>query len=324
MKRKLFSIFCILFLAVFVSQAGARDVVKLVLMPGVQLFPILNMEAQGLDEKNNITLEKKMVVSPSALYTHLRAGEVDIGFGSWPTIALFRSQGAPLVNVYPMIRFFNEILVKVDSPLKGFSDLKGKRIGLFGGPAAGTSTLFRFICIKYFGFDPVKESKLQYGAPSLLKGLAEKGELDAVMLLDPYATLMLEKGDFKPIGEIGGFYEEKTGTVLLHVCVVANEDFGKKNPDVLKRFLKAFKESVTHLKNHAEAWPPLLAEAVKIKKESQVKLMQKRMTHALFTRWDEALIQQNIEFGEKLGDTLGKKFWHGIPEGTFSFEYSPK
>ena len=50
MKRKLFSIFCILFLAVFVSQAGARDVVKLVLMPGVQLFPILNMEAQGLDE----------------------------------------------------------------------------------------------------------------------------------------------------------------------------------------------------------------------------------------------------------------------------------
>ncbi len=324
MKRTLFLFFCFWVLAGFVSQAGAQDVVKVVLMPGVQLFPIATMEMQGIDKKYNIAIDKKQVVSADALYTTLRSGEVDIGFASWPSTAMFRAKGAPLVNVYPMIRFYNDMLVKKDSPMRSFSDLKGKRIGLFGGPAAGTSTLFRFECIKWFGFDPDKESKVQYGAAPLLRALADKGELDAVFLIDPVSTLMLEKGEYRPIGEIGKIYEDKTGVVLLHVCVTAHENFSKKRPDALRRFLRAYKESVTYFKAHPEIFPRLAAETTEIKTEARIKLMKERVDQSLFTRWDEDLIQQNIKFGEQLGATLGERFWPGVPPGTFSLEYAPK
>lgn len=323
MKRKLFLVWFCYLLGSFIGQAAAQDVVKIILLPGTQLFPIMTMEKQGIDKKYNLVLEKRKVVSVSALYTSLRAGEVDVGFGAWISIALFRSKGAPLTNVYSMYGYTNDVLVKADSPLKSFTDLKGKRVGLFGGPAAGTTALFRLECIKFFGFDPLKESKIQFGAPPLLKGLVAKGEVDAALLLDPIIVSMLETGKYRSIGNIGDIYREKTGQQLMLVSVVANENFAKKNPDAVKRFVKAYKESVLYIKSHPEIWS-WLAKAVRIKTDAGARLLKNRVEPKLLTRWDEAFIQYHTKFGQQLGATLGKRFWPGVSPGTFSLEFAPR
>ena len=311
-----------MFLTAVPGLVMAQDVVRIVVLPGTQLFPMAIMEKQGIAKKYNLDIKRRDVVSVEALYTSLRAGEVDVGFGAWVSIALFRSQGADLTAVYSMYGFTNDVLVRKDSPLKSFADLKGKRIGLFGGPAAGTTTLFRLESIKFFSFDPMKESKVQFGAPPLLRGLLAKGEIDAALLLDPLIVSMLETGEFRSIGNIGDIYREKTGTDPLLVAVVTHGNFYKKNPDAVRRFVTAYKESVDYIKAHPEVWEEL-AKLVGIKTKGGAELLRKRVEPKLFTRWDQEFINQQIRLGEDIGTTLGKQFWPGVPEGTFSLDFVP-
>jgi NitT/TauT family transport system substrate-binding protein len=129
-----------------------------------------------------------------------------------------------------MQAYTNDVIVPIDSPLKTIADIKGKRIGLFGGPTAATSWLFRLQAVKFFGFDPMKESKIHYGAPPLLIGMMERGDLDAVLTLDPQITQLLETGKFRSIGNIGDIWRAKSGQNPMLVSVTVNEPWAKANP----------------------------------------------------------------------------------------------
>ncbi len=325
-RRSIFlTFFSLAALAAGAAPATAADKVKVVALEGSQLFPVQIMQTKGIAAKHGIEIDLMRVASPTASYTVMQSGDFHISFGGWLSIAVLREKGFKLSNVYSMLSYTNDLMVKADSPLKSIADLKGKRIGLFGGANAATTWLFRVLSVKYFGFDPTKEAKIHFGAPPLLVGMLERGELDAVLILDPFITQLLETGKFKSIGHIGKIWREKSGQEPMLVAVTVNEPWAKANPEVTRRFVAAFREALIYLRNRPEVWSEIAA-AMKVKTEQGAALMRERTVSALITRWDKKFIDDQHAYAAELYKTFGANndIPEKIPEGTFDMSYAPR
>jgi NitT/TauT family transport system substrate-binding protein len=71
-------------------------------------------------------------------------------------------------------------MAPANSPIHSVEDLKGRRIGVAGGPLDKSWLMLRALA-RRAGFDPARDSEPVYGAPKLLQAKAEQGELDAVL-----------------------------------------------------------------------------------------------------------------------------------------------
>lgn len=303
------------------AQPAAPASVKVAVMEGTQLFPLHVLQTKGIAEKHQLRIEQTKAAGLQKFYTVLGTGEFHVAFASWPTIAVFRAAGQKLANVYSVSGYANDVMVPAKSTLKSFGDLKGKRIGVFGGPTATTTWFFRLQMAKFFGFDPTKEAKVTYGASALLMGMLEKGELDALLSLDPQIVQMLETGKFRSIGNTGQIWRTKTGQDPLLLAVTVNEEWAQQNVAVVRRFVAAYREALEYLKTRADVWPEL-ARSVGIKTERGARLLRERS--AFLSRWDQRFIDEQHAFAAEVaktfGDTVGVP--KRIPEGTFNLSYA--
>jgi len=306
-----------------IAPAAAADKLKVVALEGIQLFPVQIMQTKGIAAKHGIEIDLQRVASPTASYTVMQTGDFHIGFGGWLSIAVLRDKGFKLSNVYSMVGYTVETMVKADSPLKSIAELKGKRIGLFGGANAATTWLFRVLAVKFFGFDPTKDAKVHFGAPPLLIGMLDRGELDGVLILDPFITQLLETGKYRSIGNPGNIWRDKTGQQPMLVSVTVNEPWARANPEVVKRFVAAYKEALVYLKTRPEAWPEI-AKAMRVKTDKGATLLYERTSSALITRWDKKFIDEQVAYAAELYKVFGANsdIPARIPEGTFDMGYA--
>lgn len=301
------------------------DKVRLVLQEGIQLIPVELLEKKGIAKKYQLQIERIMVTGPQGVYINMQTGDFDTAVGSWISTALLRAKGYKVTIAYSMHGYTNDVLVRLDSPIKSMTDLKGKNIGIFGGPFAGTTWVLRLEFVKFFGFDPVKESKVHYAAPPILMAMLEKGELDAILNLDPQAIRMLETGNFRSLGNMDEIWYKNTGYHPLHLVIIFNEVWAAKNPDVAKRFIAAYKEALEYMKSHSEFWPEV-AKDLGIKTEKGIKLLQQRTINFFFiVKWDQKFIKEQYLLSDEIFKFFGEVegFPKQIPEGTFTTVYTP-
>src|SRR3546814_8716652 len=71
-------------------------------------------------------------------------------------------------------------MVPPDSPIRDLADIKGKKIGVVGGPLDKSWLLLRGLTQRRHGFDPAVASEPVFGAQPLLTQKVETGEIDAV------------------------------------------------------------------------------------------------------------------------------------------------
>ena len=172
----------LLVLTLVPTSGWAADAGKLTIgvIPGVQLFPLTVIDKLQLAAKHGLQLERKELQNPQAVYVQLSQKGIDLGFVGWTGSFVLRSKGYDVVNIYSFALNNNVVLVKTDSPIKGIADLRGRRLGLYGGPAGLSTATLKIIAKKYYGLDLEKDSKIHYGAPAAQAGLLGKGDLDAV------------------------------------------------------------------------------------------------------------------------------------------------
>jgi len=297
---------------------------KVIVIDGTQRFPIYTMRTRGIADKYNLKVEEIPVSGPQAQYTAMQTGDFQVATTAWFPVVLMRAQGYKFTIVFPVSSYTDDIVVPADSPLKSMADLKGKRIGISGGPASSGTWIFRTEAVRFFGFDPMKEAKVQFGAAPLLTGLMENNELDAVLIQNPQVVRLLETKKFRSLASFGDIWREKTGQDVMLVTIVMNEDWAKANREIAKRFVAAFKESAEYLKAHPEVWPEV-AEQIGIKTAAGAKLLQERTAKSLLTRWDKKLLDEQFRYGSEVmkifGDSEGIP--KQIPSDTFDMSYSP-
>ncbi len=208
MKRDLKLIFAALWMSLFMSStilvaasvpASAQDAI---VRAGVLKFGTVNwlldtVQHHKLDAKHGYRLEQLELARRDATSVALLAGEVDTIVADWFWALRERSAGEPLV-FHPYSRTLGALIVKPDGGISSLADLKGKRIGVAGGPLDKSWLLMRAWAEAQGAGDLMREAEPVFAAPPLLAEKMRSGELDAVLIYWHFAA-KLEAAGFKQL-----------------------------------------------------------------------------------------------------------------------------
>ncbi|MDZ4345887.1 MAG: ABC transporter substrate-binding protein [Candidatus Binatia bacterium] len=125
--------------------AEARKIKIGVLQTGSQDFVHTVMERQKLLQKYNIPYERIGFLNPPALHIMIAEKSVDIGYGGLTAMARARAEGKGTLVFFGIFSPVNAVLVLKDSPFKSLADLRGKRVGNFGGLGSATTSIIMAI-----------------------------------------------------------------------------------------------------------------------------------------------------------------------------------
>jgi len=185
-------------------------------------------------------------------------GKADIAtVGDTPIV--FAVISGKKITTLAMIQTSNRneaIVARRDQGIAKPSDLKGKKIGLTLGT---TVDFFADSFLLAHGIDR-KHVKIIDLKPDEMAAALRTGKVDAVSTWNP--TLIQLKKKLGSKGII--FFGESLYTEII--CVVAGQEYVKKNPAVIKKVLRALLKAETFVQQHPEESRRLVAEFIKTDK----------------------------------------------------------
>ena len=312
----------LLMFAVIPASAQAPRKFKLVIIPGVQEFMINTMTREQLFKKHNLDPQIQKLLSPAAIHPLIAEGKVDIGFGGFTIMAIARSQGRPVVVFSVLTSPTNFVLVPKDSPVKGLADLKGKKVGLFGGPGATTSAVFFIIAKRWHGVDLAKDAQLVTAPSPALVGLLDKKELDAALVGTNESLQLFLTGKYRIILDLAEEWERRAGRPPAHVSMDTTEAFAKANPEIIRDFIRAYREAVRLTRERADLWEEY-GKSLGITSREGIALLRERVGPRILDVWDKRQMETQNQFLEFMIDVLGEKFLKAIPAGLMTDAYNP-
>lgn len=152
---------------------------------GVLKFGTVNWEldvikTNGLDRKEGFNLDVQPYGSNDAADVALMGGAVDAIVEDWLFVARHRAEGGDLTFI-PYSSSVGALIVGPDSPIASIAELKGKKIGVAGGPLDKGWVLLQAYAKQNAGLDLARDAEPVYGAPPLLTEKLKSGELDATL-----------------------------------------------------------------------------------------------------------------------------------------------
>ena len=154
-------------------------------------------------------------------------------------LGLARAHSGADFTFVPFTTALGAIMVPPDSPIKTLADLKGKTLGVAGGPLDKSWLLIVAYALRTANIDLRTETTQEFGAPPLLAERAKQGEVDAVLNFWPYAARLEAEGFTQLIGleEVARELGAK-GEVSM-VGYVFNEHWAARNIAGIARLLSA-------------------------------------------------------------------------------------
>ena len=236
------------------QSADAPTKVRLgVLKFGTVSWVLDTIQRNGLDKAEGIELDVMPLASTDATAIGLQGGSADIIATDWLWVSRERAGGADFTFA-PFTTALGAIMVPPDSPIKTLADLKGKKLGVAGGPIDKSWLLIVAYALRTANLDLRSETRQVFGAPPLLAEKAKQGEVDAVLNFWPYAA-RLEAAGFKQLIGIEDVVSElgAKGEVAM-VGYVFNETWAKENLKAIDGFLRAAAKADELLATSNEAW----------------------------------------------------------------------
>ncbi|MEH6625953.1 MAG: ABC transporter substrate-binding protein [Motiliproteus sp.] len=213
------------------------------------------MAHQHFDEKSGFRLKTIALASMTATRTALMSRSADVIVADWIWVSQQRNRGIPLQFI-PYSSSIGKLMVPKGSAIESLADLKGKRIGIAGGPADKGWLLLRAGALQQ-GFDLKQSSQQQFAAPPLLNAALERGQIDAVLTFWHYAARLEGKGhrsllDLKQISAQLGLDND-----LPMLGLVFHQQWAQQYPDRVKALQAASMQSKYHLRDQPDAWQRL-------------------------------------------------------------------
>jgi NitT/TauT family transport system substrate-binding protein len=201
--------------------------------------------SQGIFQNEGLDIEIYNFGGAARQTQAMTAGSVDIGLGSSTAMALI-VKGAPMLAVGVIANSVANIgiLVPADSPIRTLADLKGKKIGITT-PGSLTDWMLRELNRSQgWGSD---------GAQAVAIGSSRAGNIAALKtasidaLIDDYSTIFDQRSakDLRLLAKASTFSRDFVREVIFATNTTIND-----RPDVMRRFVKGWLESVAFMKSH--------------------------------------------------------------------------
>jgi NitT/TauT family transport system substrate-binding protein len=227
-----------------------------VLKFGTVSWMLDTIQRNGLDKAEGVEIDVVPLASTEATAVGLQGSSVDVIATDWLWVSRERSGGADF-TFSPFTTALGAVMVPPNSPIKTLADLKGKRLGVAGGPLDKSWLLIVAYALRTANLDLRTETTQVFGAPPLLAEKAKQGEVDAVLNFWPYAA-RLEAQGFKQLMGVEDVVSElgAKGEVAM-VGYVFSENWAKEHAEAVQGFLRAAAKADELLATSNEAWEPL-------------------------------------------------------------------
>ncbi|HEY1735462.1 MAG TPA: ABC transporter substrate-binding protein [Methylovirgula sp.] len=233
----------------------------------------------GLAEKAGLDLQVTELASTDAGKIAMMGNSADLIVSDWLWVARERSLGTDL-TFYPYSTTLGAVMVPQQSPIKSIADLKGKKLGVAGGPLDKSWLLLQALAKQQSSLDLESNATILYGAPSLLFEKALQGESDASLNFWNFCA-DLEAHGFRRL--IGMDEVEKglgAAAPVAMVGYVFHDHFASTHADVLKRFFAVTRQAMDILANSQDEWTKL-APRIGVSDPAALAIYRKRYLEGL-------------------------------------------
>ncbi|HEX9811058.1 MAG TPA: ABC transporter substrate-binding protein [Burkholderiales bacterium] len=233
---------------------------------------------EKLFEKAGIEIDSKMFQNPNQIIDSLVSGQADFGPpGAAAGIAVLAESRYPgTFKVFGLqgggikVNLINDgLIVKNDSTITSFKDLRGKSLGHL--PGIQWRTISRFI-VRQNGLDPDKDVRLQEIAVPLQVASVVAGSIDSTLSLEPVGSIAIASKEAK---------RAMTNPVAMFIsdpfysgASVLTTKFIKERPAVARKVVEVLDEATRLAMSDFDKYRPIISKYTAIKPD-QVQLVAK-------------------------------------------------
>jgi NitT/TauT family transport system substrate-binding protein len=220
---------------------------------GTVAWEIDTIRHHGLDRRHNIAVIPVEFASNEAAKVALQAEAVDMIVTDWPRVARQRGEGAAF-SFMPYSKAVGALIIPRNSAIRNLADLKGRRIGVAGGPLDKSWLLLRAHAQKELGFDLAEVAEPVFGAPPLLNEELARGRIDAVLTYWHYAA-RLEAGGARSLLTVADMIRHLgiDGEVPM-LGYAFREEWAEDKGAALQGFIAASREAKALLAGSKDEW----------------------------------------------------------------------
>jgi NitT/TauT family transport system substrate-binding protein len=223
----------------------------------------------------------------------------------------------------PYSAALGSIVVPKDSPVQSVHDLKGKRIGVAGGPLDKSWLLLRAYGKKQGAGDLAETASPVFGAPPLLNEQMLAGRIDALLNYWHYAARLEAQGYRRilPVADMMKAFGIES--VLPLVGFVFPGKLAEDEPRLLRGFANAMQNAQKQLLTSDAEWDRI-RPLMRVTTDAEFNVMRERYREGLLHTWSardrqaaatlfhvlagvggEELVGQGVNFDPKA-------FWDGL------------
>ncbi|PBC00764.1 ABC transporter substrate-binding protein [Mesorhizobium sp. WSM3860] len=234
--------------------ASAASKVRIgVLKFGTVSWALDTLKDRKFDAANGIDVDVIYFAGEDATNVAILAGAIDMIVTDWLWVSRQRSDGGD-VTMAPYSTAVGAIMVKEASPVRTITDLKGKKIGVAGGPLDKSWLLIQALARRDHGLDLPAISDVVFGAPPLISEKAIQGELDAVLNFWHFCARLEANGFRRLLGADDAAHALGAAGPVSALGYVFHDKWAIENPDVVRGFLKASAQARDLLAKSDEEW----------------------------------------------------------------------
>lgn len=247
-----------------------------------------------------------VVADPGKMQTQLSAGSLDIGVFGAVGLATLINRGSDIVLFGPALNNHGRWLVPGKSPYKTPKDLIGKTIA----STAETSETYQQarIAASLSGIDLKKDVKVIFGSPTANLALFERGDVDAIITLEPTASRLVGRGA-REIARVADQWRQSTGSSNSEdpflVGLAASRKWLDANTETAAKVAALFKRVNVAIRHDPQLLTTVAADmGLKPDETQAAALLPQRLAPAYATEWNDrvfATIDKQLDTAVKLG-----------------------
>lgn len=211
------------------------------------------IQRHALDAAHGVALRTVILANNDAGRVALLGGSADVVVSDWLFVASQRAAGNRL-SFAPFTDATGGVMVGRDSPIRSLADLKGRRLGVAGGPIDKSWIIMQAAARATGGVDLASAARVDYGAPPLLDAKLGQGELDAVLTYWNFAARLEAEGAREAITVADCARALGLPAQLGLVGFVFHEDWARQHRAAIDGFLAAAAEAEQLLARSDAEW----------------------------------------------------------------------
>ncbi len=225
---------------------------------------------------------------PGQEAVQLLAGALDVSIFGPIGAAESIARGNDIVLFAPGLNNHGSWLVRDDSPYRSPADLRGKRIAT----QPETTETFRQarLAASLHGIDLKREMNIIFGPPTANLALFERGDVDALIMLEPTSTRLIARGA-REIARVADMWRDATGDARTMFLggQSTRRDFLTHNPATVAKLARLY----ASVNEEIHARPEILAElhetmGIPATERAAIELLPKRLANTFPYEWNAA------------------------------------